>query len=109
MGGKEEGGQEGQEGGGQEEEGQKEEEADHAKEERSPARSFAAWSSSYLPSVDNVDEDRVFGQKNYTWPLQERVQFGARKKFGEALDRLGFAKGNFSFDGSLKSVIDDFR
>ncbi|GMH85663.1 hypothetical protein TrST_g3624 [Triparma strigata] len=39
----------------------------------------------------------------------ERVQFGARKKFGEALDRLGFAKGNFSFDGSLKSVIDDFR
>ncbi|GMI14789.1 hypothetical protein TrVE_jg8997 [Triparma verrucosa] len=117
LGGKEEGGQEGQEGGGQEEEGQKEEEADHAKEERSPARSFAAWSSSYLPSVDylleffdyNVDEDRVFGQKNYTWPLQERVQFGARKKFGEALDRLGFAKGNFSFDGSLKSVIDDFR
>ncbi|GMH85666.1 hypothetical protein TrST_g3624 [Triparma strigata] len=42
-------------------------------------------------------------------PKRERVQFGARKKFGEALDRLGFAKGNFSFDGSLKSVIDDFR
>ncbi|GMH74141.1 hypothetical protein TL16_g06381 [Triparma laevis f. inornata] len=69
----------------------------------------------YLPNVDylleffdyNVDEDRVFGRKNYTWPLLESVHDGAEKKVGVSMDRLGFAKGNF--DGGLKSIIDDFK
>ncbi|GMI14849.1 hypothetical protein TrLO_g12324 [Triparma laevis f. longispina] len=69
----------------------------------------------YLPSVDylleffdyNVDEDRVFGRKNYTWPLLEWGCEVLMEKVGVIMDHLGFAKGNF--DGGLKSVIDDFR
>ncbi|GMH48450.1 hypothetical protein TL16_g00291 [Triparma laevis f. inornata] len=69
----------------------------------------------YIPNVDylleffdyNVDEDRVFGQKNYSWPLKESIKDRAKKAVGALLTTLGFAKGNF--DGDLKSVIDDFR
>ncbi|GMH86169.1 hypothetical protein TL16_g10459 [Triparma laevis f. inornata] len=69
----------------------------------------------YLPNVHylleffdyNVDEDRVFGRKNYTWPFRERGSEVAMEKVGVIMDHLGFAKGNF--DGGLKSVIDDFR
>lgn len=69
----------------------------------------------YIPSIDyaleffdyNIDEERVFGQGNHTWPLMERVEEVARENFGAILDLLGFSKGNF--DGGLDSVMDNFR
>ncbi|GMI17930.1 hypothetical protein TrLO_g10569 [Triparma laevis f. longispina] len=60
----------------------------------------------YLPPVDylleafdyNSDEKRLFEQKNYTWPLQERGSEVVMEKFRKVMDRVGFVKGNF--DGS---------
>ncbi|GMI01481.1 hypothetical protein TrLO_g4932 [Triparma laevis f. longispina] len=69
----------------------------------------------YVPSIDyllevfdyNINEDRVFGQLNHSWPLEESVRSGIERKLGDAMDWAGVAKGNF--DRDLSNVIDDFR
>ena len=85
------------------------------KEQEAPASSTTEPNWFYLPPIDylleifdyNVNEERVFGRENHTWPLRERASEIAMEKIGAILDKIGFAKGNF--DGGLRSVIDDFR